>query len=60
MWRSSLAALILLAGCREKMAGQGKLEPLTESAYFSDGRTSRVLPEGVVARETPSDSRPPL
>ena len=58
---SALAlAALLIAGCREKMAEHGKLEPLTGSAFFSDGRTSREPPEGTVARETPSEARPPV
>ncbi len=40
----------LSAGCRQDMHDQPKYEPLDKSAFFADGRTSRPLPEGTVAR----------
>src|SRR6185295_10586470 len=40
----------LSVGCRQDMHDQPKYEPLDKSAFFADGRTSRPLPEGTVAR----------
>jgi hypothetical protein len=34
------------------MADQGRYEPLEESTFFNDGRSSRLLPAGAVARGT--------
>ncbi len=43
-------AALLVAGCDQRMRYQPKYKPLQESEFFSDGRASRPLPEGVVAR----------
>ena len=51
-----LAALLLaclplgLAGCRQDMHDQPKLEPLEKSAFFDDGRASRPSVPGTIAR----------
>jgi mono/diheme cytochrome c family protein len=43
-------SLLLLAGCRQKMADQPRYEPLARSTFFEDGRAARPLVEGTVAR----------
>ncbi len=50
--RRGLALLVLLAaaGCRQDMHDQPKYKPLRESAFFADGRASRPLVPGTVAR----------
>lgn len=46
-----LCCLFLLAtGCQQQMAKQPKYLPLQPSAFFPDGRSSRPLIEGTVAR----------
>ena len=45
-----LASLVFAAGCRQKMADQPALRPLQASEFFEDGRASRPLVEGTVAR----------
>lgn len=42
--------LMLLAGCRQDMHEQPRYEPLEPSTFFADGRSSRPLVEGTVAR----------
>ena len=42
--------LLLVAGCRQKMADQPRYEPLVRSTFFEDGRAARPLVEGTVAR----------
>jgi hypothetical protein len=42
--------LMVLAGCRQDMHEQPRYEPLEPSAFFADGRSSRPLVEGTVAR----------
>ncbi len=42
--------LLLLAGCKQKMADQPRYEPLARSTFFDDGRAARPLVEGTVAR----------
>ncbi|MFT4569651.1 MAG: hypothetical protein ACI91F_000519 [Candidatus Binatia bacterium] len=50
----SLGLLVLVvastAGCRQDMHDQAKLEPLEASNFFADGRASRPVPAGTVAR----------
>jgi mono/diheme cytochrome c family protein len=51
--RSALAAatvLAALAGCQQKMASQPSYKPLEPSKFFADGRSSRPLVPGTVAR----------
>lgn len=45
-----LLSAFLATGCRQDMHDQPKYEPLDKSAFFADGRQSRPLPEGTVAR----------
>jgi mono/diheme cytochrome c family protein len=45
-----LVAALGAAGCRQDMHNQPKLKPLAASDFFVDGRGSRPLPEGTVAR----------
>jgi mono/diheme cytochrome c family protein len=42
--------ILLLAGCQQKMGDQPSYRPLQPSAFFADGRSSRPLVEGTVAR----------
>jgi Cytochrome C oxidase, cbb3-type, subunit III len=46
----AMLGLLLLAGCRQKMADQPRYEPLARSTFFDDGRAARPLEEGTVAR----------
>jgi hypothetical protein len=48
--RLLLALLLLAAGCRQDMHDQPRYEPLETSDFFPDGRASRPLVEGTVAR----------
>ncbi|HKY31598.1 MAG TPA: cytochrome c [Candidatus Polarisedimenticolia bacterium] len=55
MTRAARAALLSLlaaamAGCRQDMHDQPRYEPLEQSAFFPDGRSSRHLVEGTVPR----------
>ena len=45
-----LLVLFTLAGCREDMQNQPRLKPLRRSDFFEDGRSSRPLIPGTVAR----------
>jgi hypothetical protein len=45
-----LLACALTAGCRQQMAKQPSYRPLQQSNFFADGRASRPLVEGTVAR----------
>ena len=47
---SSVAAALLLAGCRQDMHDQPKYVPLRQSAFFNDARSARPVVEGTVAR----------
>jgi mono/diheme cytochrome c family protein len=42
--------IVLMAGCSQEMANQPRYEPLEPSAFFQDGRSSRHLVPGTVAR----------
>jgi hypothetical protein len=44
------AAMLLTAGCRQDMQNQPKYKPLGVSAFFADGRASRPIPYGSIAR----------
>ncbi|MBM3263118.1 MAG: cytochrome c [candidate division Zixibacteria bacterium] len=51
--KSSLICALLIAGlaaCRQDMHDQPKSDPLEKSVFFKDGRASRPLVEGTVAR----------
>ena len=43
--------ILLLSGCRQKMADQPRYDPLQESEFYSDQLSARPLPEGVVSRD---------
>jgi mono/diheme cytochrome c family protein len=43
-------ALVLSAACRQDMHDQPKYRPLRASAFFADGRASRPLIDGTIAR----------
>lgn len=45
-----LCASAWIGGCRQDMHDQPKLKPLAESKFFRDGRASRGIIEGTVAR----------
>ena len=45
-----LAALILLAGCRNDMHTDPKFRPLDKSDFYPDGRASRSLVAGTIPR----------
>jgi mono/diheme cytochrome c family protein len=42
--------LLLLAGCRQKMANQPRYDPLEKSDFFADGMSARPRIAGTVAR----------
>jgi mono/diheme cytochrome c family protein len=43
--------LLMVGGCVQVMAYEGKEEPLSESTFFLDGRSARPLESGTVARD---------
>ena len=45
-----LTGLAVSTGCRQDMHDQPRFEPLEANAFFSDGRASRPLIKGTVAR----------
>ncbi|HEX9149044.1 MAG TPA: cytochrome c [Thermoanaerobaculia bacterium] len=45
-----VTALAAAVGCRQEMYDQPKYQPLQKSGFFADGRASRPLVEGTVAR----------
>lgn len=47
---SILTLLFLLTGCVQKISYQPRYGPLEQSTFFADGRASRHLVEGTVAR----------
>jgi hypothetical protein len=49
-WLLLLAMVCCCAGCQQKMAGQPSYRPLQPCELFSDGRASRPLIAGTVAR----------
>jgi mono/diheme cytochrome c family protein len=58
IWRSIALCLTLLAGCQQEMAQQPRHEPLEASAFFEDGRSSRDLVPGTVARGQGPEAAP--
>lgn len=46
----ALAAVAVLAGCRQDMHDTPRYEPFEASTFFADGRASRTYPIGTVAR----------
>jgi len=55
-----LALLFLTVGCQQKMARQPSYRPLTHSDFFADGRASRPLVPGTVARRNVYSDDPQL
>src|SRR5262245_3155085 len=53
-WRFCITGVALVAlltlGCRQDMHDQPKYQPLEAADFFADGRASRPLPPGTVAR----------
>lgn len=47
---ATLVCLLISAGCRQQMADQPSYRPLAASDFFEDGRASRPVVEGTVAR----------
>jgi len=43
-------SVLLLTACRRDMQNRPKYKPLGESKFLADGRDSRPLPQGVIAR----------
>jgi len=57
--RGALAlCLICLAGCQQDMANEPRYKPLAASPFFADGRASRDLVPGTVARGHASREEP--
>lgn len=44
-------ALLITSGCRRDMQDEPKYKPLSESRFFADGRASRPIPAGTIARD---------
>jgi mono/diheme cytochrome c family protein len=59
-WRWGLAMLICLltTACQQEMARQPNYRPLEPTTFFADGRASRPLVAGTVARGQPLDRSP--
>ena len=49
-WSWVVLLAVGIAGCQQEMANQPRYEPLEASAFFADGRASRHLVPGTVAR----------
>ena len=45
-----LIGLVVLTGCRQKMADQPRYDPLEPSAFFPNGQSARPLPPNTVPR----------
>jgi mono/diheme cytochrome c family protein len=45
-----LAAMLLMAGCRQDMHDQPKFKPLAKSDFYTDQRSARPQVEGTIAR----------
>lgn len=56
---AAVLAALLLAGCRQNMHNQNKVEPLEGSTFFADGKGSRPLPAGTVPRGGPGEKIAP-
>ncbi len=50
--------LLFTAACRRDMQDQPKYKPLGESRFFADGRDSRPIPAGTIARDELGDNDP--
>jgi hypothetical protein len=51
----TVSAILLLAGCAQKMADQPKVKPLAASDFFADGQAARPLPADTVFRSDTYD-----
>lgn len=51
-------SIFLVTACQQKMANQPYFRPLEESAFFEDGRASRPLEAGTVARNRRKEDYP--
>ncbi len=51
-------AFLFATACRQDMQDQPKYKPLGQNRFFADGRNSRPLPEGVVARDELDEDDP--
>jgi mono/diheme cytochrome c family protein len=49
---ASLVSVSAIGGCQQKMASQPSYRPLVRSRFFADGRASRPLVAGTIARGT--------
>lgn len=49
---ASLISVSVIGGCQQKMASQPSYRPLVRSRFFADGRASRPLVAGTIARGT--------
>jgi mono/diheme cytochrome c family protein len=61
--RTLFGAVVLIAatcGCRQEMYDQPKYRPLEKSSFYADGRSSRPLIEGTIARDTLDSAAVPL
>ena len=54
----NFSLFILLPACQQKMAQQPYFRPLEETSFFEDGRASRPLEAGTVARGKLADDHP--
>ena len=52
------SGLLMISACQQKMAKQPYFRPLEESDFFEDGRASRPLERGVVARGSLPEDHP--
>lgn len=50
LWIAAIGLFIVSVGCRYDMQDQPRYKPYKKSDFFTDGRASRDLPEGTVAR----------
>jgi mono/diheme cytochrome c family protein len=50
IWAGAVVTLLLMAGCRQKMADQAKYDPYEPSDFFADGMSARPRLAGTVAR----------
>ena len=57
-WGSLALCLICLAGCQQEMANEPRYKPLAASTFFADGRASRDLVPGTMARSHESREGP--
>lgn len=51
-------AFLAATSCRQDMQNQPKYKPLGENRFFADGRDSRPIPAGTIARDELDDASP--